>query len=58
MENNNLIIDLLDKWIEQCEAQVIMFNENNMPTASISSRAMAQAYRNVKQIIEVNEKNI
>ena len=44
----------LDKWIESCEEQAEIFRENNMATAEISSQAMAQAYWNVKQLIEVN----
>jgi hypothetical protein len=44
----------LDKWIEQCEEQAEVFRLNKMDTAEISSQAMAQAYWNVKQLIEVN----
>ena len=48
------VIVQLDKWIEQCEEQAEIFRQNKMDTAEISSQAMAQAYWNVKQLIEVN----
>ena len=49
-----IVIIQLDKWIEQCEEQAEIFRQNKMDTAEISSQAMAQAYWNVKQLIEVN----
>lgn len=48
------VIVQLDKWIEQCEEQAEIFRQNKMETAEISSQAMAQAYWNVKQLIDVN----
>ena len=48
------VIIQLDKWIEQCEEQAEIFRQNKMDTAEISSQAMAQAYWNVKQLIDVN----
>jgi len=48
------VITQLDKWIEQCEEQAEIFRQNKMETAEISSQAMAQAYWNVKQLIDVN----
>jgi len=48
------VITQLDKWIEQCEEQAEIFRQNKMDTAEISSQAMAQAYWNVKQLIDVN----
>ncbi len=53
MENSK-IIEQLDAWISQCEIQAQIFADNNMKTAEISSNAMAQAYWNVKQLIDVN----
>ncbi len=44
----------LDQWIEGCEKQAEIFGLNGMETAQISSDAMAQAYWNVKQFIDVN----
>lgn len=44
----------LDKWIEQCEKQAEIFGQNKMDSAEISSQAMAQAYWNVKQLIDTN----
>ncbi len=46
------ILIQLDKWIEQCEVQNEIFDKNKLITAAISSQAMAQAYRNVKQLIQ------
>ena len=48
------VIIQLDKWIEQCEEQAEIFRQNKMDAAEISSQAMAQAYWNVKQLIDVN----
>ena len=56
--NNNLLLilsDQLNKWIEQCESQAEIFNKNNMDVAAISSEAMAQAYWNIKQFLDVNK---
>jgi hypothetical protein len=53
---NNLILDQLNKWIEDSEKQAEIFHENKMNVAELTSNAMAQAYWNVKQFIEVNLK--
>jgi len=54
--NTNNVLNQLDNWIEQCEEQANVFRDNKMETAEISSQAMAQAYWNVKQFIQVNNK--
>lgn len=48
------IISQLDKWIEDCEKQTEIFTKENLMTSAMSSQAMAQAYRNVRQLIEAN----
>jgi hypothetical protein len=48
------LLPQLDRWIESCEKQAEIFRENKLITSEISSNAMAQAYWNVKQLIEVN----
>lgn len=48
------IVPQLDRWIEDCEKQVEIFTKANLMTSAMSSQAMAQAYWNVKQLIEVN----
>lgn len=50
-----LIINQLDFWIEASEKQSEVFKNSGMETSSISSNAMAQAYWNVKQFIQVNQ---
>lgn len=52
--NKELLIKQLDKWIDDCEKQSKIFEEYNFETSKISSEAMAQAYWNVKQLLEVN----
>jgi hypothetical protein len=48
------LLPQLEKWIKDCEIQADIFSQANMPTSQISSQAMAQAYWNVKSLIEVN----
>lgn len=50
----SLLINQLDKWIDDSEKQYEMFG-TTMVTAGIASQAMAQAYWNIKQFIEVNQ---
>lgn len=50
----SLLIKQLDKWIDDSEKQAEMFSKT-MVTAGIASQAMAQAYWNIKQFIEVNQ---
>lgn len=54
--SKRILLAQLDKWIEQCEEQADIFRQNGMDNSEISSQAMAQAYWNVKQLIEVNIK--
>ena len=54
-EETNAVIVQLNKWIEQCEYEVEIFRKNKMTTSEISSQAMAQAYWNVKQFIQIND---
>jgi hypothetical protein len=48
------LLPQLEKWIKDCEIQADIFLKADMPTSQISSQAMAQAYWNVKSLIEVN----
>ena len=48
------LLPQLEKWIKDCEIQADIFLKSDMPTSQISSQAMAQAYSNVKSLIEVN----
>jgi len=48
------LLPQLEKWIKDCEIQADIFLKAGMPTSQISSQAMAQAYCNVKSLIEVN----
>ena len=48
------LLPQLEKWISDCEKQAEIFRENKLVTSEISSQAMAQAYWNVKSLIEVN----
>jgi len=52
--SNRLVIEQLTKWMEQCEEQAKAFEASNMEGSAACSMAMAQAYWNVKQFIEVN----
>ena len=54
--SKRFLLAQLDKWIEQCEEQADIFRQNGMDNSEISSQAMAQAYWNVKQLIDVNIK--
>ena len=48
------LLPQLEKWISDCEKQAEMFRENKLVSYEISSQAMAQAYWNVKSLIENN----
>lgn len=50
----SLLINQLDKWIDDSEKQYEMFG-TTMVTAGIASQAMAQAYWNIKQFILINK---
>lgn len=50
----SLLKNQLDKWIDNSEKQYEMFG-TTLITAGIASQAMAQAYWNIKQFIEVNQ---
>ena len=52
--NTDLILLQIDKWIESSKQQAEVFTLLSMDTSATSSTAMAQAYWNVKQFIEVN----
>lgn len=49
---NNTIKKQLDEWIDSCEIQADLFFTHKMEVSEASSMAMAQAYKNVKQILE------
>lgn len=46
-----LLIEL-DKWIQESEEQAEAWRQNGMYVAESSARSTAQAYRNVKQLME------
>lgn len=50
----SILKNQLDKWIDDSEKQYEMFG-TTLITAGIASQAMAQAYWNIKQFIEVNQ---
>jgi hypothetical protein len=50
------LLPQLEKWIKDSEIQSTIFLEANMPTSQMSANAMAQAYWNVKSLIEENLK--
>lgn len=52
------IIKQLDRWIDDCEKQTETFQKENMEIAAMGSNAMAQAYWNVKQLIDVANNKI
>lgn len=45
----------LSEWINDCEEQSEFFKDNGMEISSISSEAMAQAYKNVQKYIKLNK---
>ncbi len=49
-----VLIEQLDKWIEDCQAQADVFFERGMTVSEISSLAMKVAYMNVKTLVENN----
>lgn len=56
-ENNMLavvLIEQLDKWIEDCQAQADIFFERGMTISETSSLAMKVAYMNVKTLVGNN----
>lgn len=56
MKNMNIeqLLIHINKWIEQSEENAEIFRKEGLTSAEITSVAMAQAYWNVKQLIEVN----
>lgn len=48
------VITQLDKWIDDSKKQAETFQKAGMDIAAMGSNAMAQAYWNVKQFIDVN----
>lgn len=48
------LLEQLNKWMEQCEQHAEVFRTAGLTSSEITSMAMAQAYWNVKQLIEVN----
>ena len=49
-----VLIEQLDKWIEDCQAQADVFFERGMIVSETSSLAMKVAYMNVKTLVENN----
>jgi hypothetical protein len=49
-----VLIEQLDKWIEDCQAQAGVFFERGMTVSVTSSLAMKVAYMNVKTLVENN----
>lgn len=49
-----VLIEQLDKWIEDCQAQAEVFFERNMIVSETGSLAMKVAYMNVKTLVENN----
>lgn len=49
-----VLIEQLDKWIEDCQAQADGFFEIGMTISETSSLAMKVAYMNVKTFVENN----
>ena len=45
------VLSKLDKMIEQSEESAKIFEQHHMVTSELTSGAMAQAYKNVKQWI-------
>lgn len=48
------LLEQINIWMVQSEENAEAFRAAGMVSAEISSMAMAQAYWNVKQLIEVN----
>jgi len=49
-----VLIEQLNKWIEDCQAQADVFFERGMTVSETSSLAMKVAYMNVKTLVENN----
>ena len=49
-----ILIEQLDKWIEDYQAQADVFFEKGMVISEASSLAMKVAYMNVKALLENN----
>ena len=49
-----VLIEQLDKWIEDCQVQADVFFEIDMTVSETSSLAMKVAYMNVKTLVENN----
>jgi len=49
-----VLIEQLDKWIEDCQAQADVFFERGRTVSETSSLAMIVAYMNVKTLVENN----
>lgn len=47
-----VLVEQLDKWIEDCQAQADVFFEKGMIISEASSLAMKVAYMNVKTLVE------
>ncbi len=47
-----VLIEQLDKWIEDCQAQADVFFERGMTISEASSLAMKVAYMNVRTWVE------
>lgn len=47
-----VLIEQLDKWIEDCQTQADVFFERGMTISEASSLAMKVAYMNVKTLVE------
>lgn len=50
----SVLLDQLDKWINDCQAQADFFFERGMTVSETSSLAMKVAYMNVKTLVENN----
>ena len=49
-----VLIEQLNKWIEDCQAQADVFFKRGMTVSETSSLAMKVAYMNVKTLVENN----
>jgi len=49
-----VLIEQLDKWIKDCQAQADVFFERGRTVSETSSLAMIVAYMNVKTLVENN----
>jgi hypothetical protein len=49
-----VLIEQLDKWIKECQAQADVFFEKGITVSEISALAMKAAYMNVKVLVKNN----